>query len=141
MSQEEFFKAKVRGFTMVELMVVVAIIALLAILVMPSLLRARLISNETYARAILKIISNACESYAAGNYGQYPTAMADLIGPMPPYLNEDYTIATLRGYDFNCDTLAVSGYSCTATPASCGQTGIKIFTITTGAVLTYIDCS
>jgi hypothetical protein len=75
------------------------------------------------------------------NFGQYPTAMADLTLVMPPYLNQDYTAATLGGYDFACGTLIVTGYSCTATPAACNQTGTKTFTITTGAVLTSVDCS
>ena len=128
-----------KGFTLVEIMIVVAIIALVAIIAIPGLLRARVTANETFARATLKTISNACESYAAVNYGQYPTIMADLMGVAPPYLNQDYTIAPLRGHNFAC-VFAIAGYSCAATPVACNRTGTKIFTITTGAVLTSVDC-
>lgn len=140
MFRSEFFQVKTKGFTLVEIMIAVAIVALLAVIAIPGLLRSRVTANETFARATLKTISNACESYAAVNYGQYPTAMADLIGPMPPYLSQDYTAAALRGYNIACGILAITGYSCTATPVGCGQTGTKIFTITTGAVLTSVDC-
>ncbi|MFC1658115.1 type IV pilin protein [Candidatus Omnitrophota bacterium] len=140
MSTRGFFKNTAKGFTLVEIMIAVGIVSLLGVIALPGLLRARLSANETFARATLKTISNACESYAASNYGQYPTAMADLIGLAPPYLNQDYTVNPLRGYNFACGLLAITGYSCTATPLRCGQTGTKDFTITTGAVLASVDC-
>jgi len=132
---------KTNGFTMIEIMAVVGIISLLATISLPGLLRAKATSNESFAQATLKTISSACESYAGMNFGQYPTAMADLTLAVPPYLNQDYTATTLGGYDFTCGTLLLTGYSCTATPAACNQTGTKTFTITTGAVLTSVDCS
>lgn len=129
-----------KAFTLVEIMIVVAVIAMIAVIAIPGLLRARTSSNEALARSTLKTISNACESYAAVNFGQYPTAMADLMGIAPPYLNQDYTVAPRQGYNFACDNLAITGYSCTATPVACNRTGTKNFTITTGAVLTSVDC-
>jgi prepilin-type N-terminal cleavage/methylation domain-containing protein len=130
-----------KGFTLVEIMIVVAIIALLAAIAIPNLLRARVNANESNAQATLRTISTACESYAAANNGNYPTAMTDLTGATPPYLNEDYTAAARQGYNFACGTMDASGYSCTATPVTCNTTGTKTFTITTGGVLASADCS
>ncbi|MBL7081201.1 MAG: prepilin-type N-terminal cleavage/methylation domain-containing protein [Candidatus Omnitrophica bacterium] len=129
-----------KGFTLVEIMIVVAIVALLAAIAIPNLLRARVNANESNAQATLKTISTACESYAAANNGNYPTAMTDLTKAKPAYLNEDYTAAARHGYAYACGTLKITGYSCTATPSNCGTTGTKVYTIKTGAVLSSADC-
>jgi prepilin-type N-terminal cleavage/methylation domain-containing protein len=130
-----------RGFTLVEIMIVVAIIALLAAIAIPNLLRARINANESNAQATLRTISTACESYAAANNGNYPTSISVLTGATPPYLNEDYTAGPRQGYNFACPTMSISGYTCTATPVTCGSTGTKTYTISTGGVLTSADCS
>ena len=130
-----------KGFTLVEIMIVVAIIALLAAIAIPNLLRARVNANETNAQATLRTISTACESFAAANNGNYPVAIANMTGATPPYLNEDYTAAARQGYVFACGTLAATGYSCTATPSTCNTTGTRTFTMTTGGVLTSAACT
>ncbi|MBU1872013.1 MAG: prepilin-type N-terminal cleavage/methylation domain-containing protein [Candidatus Omnitrophica bacterium] len=129
-----------KGFTLVEIMIVVAIIALLAAIAIPNLLRARVNASESNAQATLRTISTACESFAAANNGNYPTAFADMTGAVPPYLNEDYTAAARQGYNFACGTIGVAGYSCTGTPVTCNTTGTRTFTITTGGVLTGAGC-
>ena len=53
-----------RGFTLVEIMIVVAIIALLAAIAVPGFLRARKRSQATRILNDLRLIDNACDQYA-----------------------------------------------------------------------------
>lgn len=129
-----------KGFTLVEIMIVVAIIALLAAIAIPSLLRPRMTANETAAQATLRTISTACETFAAANNGNYPANEAALTGATPPYLNRAYNAQTISGYTF-AETLAATGYTVTATPASCNVSGARTYTITTGGALTDAACS
>jgi len=125
-----------RGFTLVEIMIVVAIIALLAAIAIPNLLRARVNANESNAQATLKTIATACESFASANSGNYPADYGALLSANPPYVNDNYTNGTKSGYDFVCTMNASTGYNCTATPAYMNTTGTKNFRITTVAVMT-----
>jgi prepilin-type N-terminal cleavage/methylation domain-containing protein len=55
------------GFTLVEIMIVVAIIALLAAIAVPNFLRARKRSQATRILEDLRIISQAIDQYAIDN--------------------------------------------------------------------------
>jgi prepilin-type N-terminal cleavage/methylation domain-containing protein len=129
-----------KGFTLVEIMIVVAIIALLAAIAIPNLLRPRMTANESSAQATLKTISTACETFAAANNGNYPTAETDLTGATPPYLNRAYDTQNVSGYTF-AETLAATGYTVTATPVQCGVSGSQTYTITTGGNLGAAACT
>ncbi len=123
------------GFTLVEIMIVVLIIALLATIAIPNVLRARVNAHDASAQAALKAIATAMETYLATN-DFYPTTTTALIGASPPYLQVDYfTGSAFSGFTFAVDgVLTGQIYSVTATPAS-ANLGSASYTITTGAVL------
>lgn len=122
------------GFTLVEIMIVVAIIALLAGIAIPNLLRAKMTSNDSMALATLKAISTASESYAAANSGNYPLDISSLTGASPVFLNTPYCGSTVSGYDYTC-AFNISGYTITATPSVVGTSGTTTRTIATGGIL------
>src|SRR5215831_18151868 len=60
---------KEKGFSLIELLIVVAIILLIAAIAIPSLLRARIAANESSAAAAVRTITSAEQAY----FGAFPT--------------------------------------------------------------------
>ena len=114
-------------------MVMVAMIALLAAIAIPNLLRAKLAANDALAKATIKAMSTAAESYATANSGHYPASMIDLTTANPPFLNHDYCDKNISGYEYKC-SFNDKSYEIIATPVTIGSTETTTLTITTGGV-------
>ncbi|WP_346949538.1 type IV pilin protein [Dyella sp.] len=83
----------VQGFTLIELMVVVAVIAILAALAIPSYYRYMLRANRVAAEAVMLDMSSAQERYMIDSR-QYTTSNALLgYGALPDTVSPNYTIA------------------------------------------------
>ncbi len=126
-----------KGFTLVEIMIVVAIIALLAAIAIPNLLRARVNANEAAAQSTLKTISTACESFrAAQTTPAYPSAAADLTGATPPYIDSTvFAAAGRQGYVFTYTQLSNNAYVCSGEPDVDGTTGTRTFAVDSSGVI------
>lgn len=123
-----------KGFTLVEIMIVVAIIALLAAIAIPNLLRAKISANDALAKSTLRSLSTASETFATANTGNYPTDITSLTGATPPYINTPYVGTTTSGFSYTA-TMTAGGYTFTAQPVTPGTSGTTTFTISTGGVL------
>lgn len=83
------------GFTLMELMIVVAIIGLLAIMALPSFAASRTKSQRTLCINNLHQISSGKDRYALDKMGKAPATLADIV---PDYMNHTPICPNLGAY-------------------------------------------
>ena len=139
-----------RGFTLVEIMIVVAIIALLAAIAIPNVLRGRATANESAAIGNLRALVSSQEMYRSVN-NSYPTVAGGwqtLMFPTgapayaPPSFNNplDGTVP-VQGYNYTYADGTTPGqqYTITVAPTAPNQTGTRSFFVDDTAVIRHCN--
>jgi prepilin-type N-terminal cleavage/methylation domain-containing protein len=124
-----------RGFSLVELLIVVAIILILAAIAVPKLNQNRQLAQETAALREVQAINTAQTQYYS-QFGRYATNLAELGpgtgssgagGPQAADLIPgELAKGAKSGYKFNL-TGGPQGYQVTAVPEQFGSTGRRTF--------------
>ena len=152
---------KQKGFSLIELLIVVAIILIIAAIAIPNLLRARIAANESSAVQSIRTINTAEVTYQS----QFPTnGFASTMAQLGPTASNgcttptsaaacllDYVLANATtagtaksGYFFSVpayvtptgSTIGID-YTVNGNPAAYGQTGVRAFCSNSDGVIRY----
>ena len=127
-----------KAFTLIEIMVVVAIVATLAALAVSSMLRSRMNANELGAIAGCRTIATGSQNfYNNNNPHTYPSALSDLTSPAstPAYIDSVLASGTRQGYTYTYVLVDAEHFLLNADPVSPGTTGTRHFFVDQTGVL------
>ena len=140
--EESTLMKQEQGFSLIELLIVVAIIAIIAAIAVPSMLQARMAANEAGAIQGCRTVGSAEMSYAAINNQTYTTLATLVTGG---FLDDRFSGAAIHsGYDYDDsdnnadlgDGAVPDGFGITASPQS--TKGRYIYGIGTDQVVRYL---
>jgi type IV pilus assembly protein PilA len=136
-----------RGFTLIELMIVISIIVIVAAMAVPNLLRSKLASNEASAIGALRTLSSAQNNFQGvtvsdadgdgiGEYGSF----LQLSSATPAFIDESLGAGRKNGYFVIVTTTGAADtdeilWQASAFPISKGWSGNRTFYIDESGVL------
>lgn len=152
--QHPVMQSRDAGFSLIELLVVVAIILIIAAIAVPNLLSARRAANEASAAQSLRTVATAEAEYSAFSGVGFSTSLATLGGAAPcteamltgcQLDNGFASTGTKNGYTFTAagedgagtNANPNSGFLAVAVPTTVGSTGARSFCIDATNVVHY----
>lgn len=142
-------KGDAKGFSLIELLIVVAIILTIAAIAIPNFLRARMAANEANAVQSVRTVVTASAIYSTTWGNGYAPTMQTLTGPgnpatcdravlldqvlaNPPFQKTGYTFAYTMGSAnpaaaSGCSAAGGNSFTVTAIPITVGTSGQRSF--------------
>lgn len=126
------------GFSLIELLIVVAVILILTAIAASSLLRSKMAANEASVVSTLRVVNAACLSYSTTWTTGFPVSLSNL-GPGQPataaaadLVSSLVSSGTKNGYVLTYISGApvdgkIPSYTITAAPLVPNQTGVRYF--------------
>jgi len=142
------------GFTLIELMIVVAVIAIIAAIAIPNLLRSRMSANEASAAGGMRTLSTAETMFQTAAFvdndgdgvGDYGTLAQlgnpDGAGTTPPFIDAVLAGGSKQGYTFTEAVTAgtptvAPAYTITSVPMAAGRTGYRQYFVDESGVIRF----
>jgi type IV pilus assembly protein PilA len=130
---------KNKGFSLIELLIVVAIILIIAAIAIPNLLRARIASNESSAVASVRTVNTAQVSYSSAysSVGYSPdlnslggSSCAPASASSACLIDTQLASGSKSGYSFGMQGVLgtpAASYQIVAAPLQPNQSGVRYF--------------
>ena len=120
-----------RGFSLIELLIVIAIILIIITIAVPKYNRTQMYMRETAAVAAIQTIHKMQVQYQS-QYGRYATSLSELGPPASgapgpaaaDLIGNDLALGEKQGYKFTL-TGTPGGYTINANPVTYGSSGSK----------------
>lgn len=118
---------KQKGFSLIELLIVVAIILIIAAIAIPNLLKSRIAANEASAVGSTRTLVTSTITYGT-SHGGYAAVTLTELGPTNAGLIDSVLAGgTKSGYGFTIPEKSTDKFTVAADPTTVGTTGVRHF--------------
>jgi prepilin-type N-terminal cleavage/methylation domain-containing protein len=128
------------GFTLVEMMVVVAILSVIAAIAIPNLMQSRVRANEATAIENLRVVTAAQFAYnaAKNTFGLFDALTTEADANAPAFLDNTWREGAAKGgYIFTMPVANAASFECFADPVDPGVSGTRYFRVDVSGIVRF----